>query len=37
MDMMNTPRRPIANWHTLQDPDEPKPEKKKEEKKDEKK
>lgn len=34
MDMMNTPRRPIANWHTLRDPEEPKPEpKKKEEKK----
>lgn len=38
MDMMNTPRRPIANWHTLRDPEEPKPEKpKKDDKKDEKK
>lgn len=38
MDMMNTPRRPIANWHTLRDPEEPKPEKpKKDEKKDDKK
>lgn len=27
MDMMNTPRRPIANWHTLKDPEPPKPEK----------
>jgi synaptotagmin-1 len=25
-DMLASPRRPIANWHTLKDPEDPKPE-----------
>ncbi len=36
-DMLANPRRPIAQWHTLKDPEDPKPEDKKDEKKDEKK
>ena len=37
-DMLATPRRPIANWHTLRDPEDPKPEPpKKKDKEDEKK
>lgn len=24
-DMLASPRRPIANWHTLKDPEDPKP------------
>lgn len=24
-DMLASPRRPIANWHTLRDPEDPKP------------
>ncbi len=31
-DMLASPRRPIANWHTLKDPEEPKSEDKEKEK-----
>ncbi len=30
-DMLASPRRPIANWHTLKDPDDPKPDAEKKE------
>ena len=33
MEMLASPRRPIANWHSLKDPEDPKPEEKKDEKK----
>jgi hypothetical protein len=33
-EMLAAPRRPIANWHTLQDPEEPKEEKDKDKDKD---
>jgi synaptotagmin-1 len=36
-DMLASPRRPIANWHTLKDPEEPKEEHKDKEKEKEKK
>ena len=31
MDMLASPRRPIANWHSLKDPEDPKPLDKKDE------
>lgn len=35
-DMLASPRRPIANWHTLKDPEEPKEEHNKEKEKEKK-